>query len=280
MPELPEVEALVRTLRDSGLEGARVLQLQVLRPSVVRPQNPAELERLTIQQRITKAERRAKNILLHLSNKHVIRVHLRMTGDLLLISNKSAQKNGTQELLAKPSTRIVWQLSGQRYLVFRDSRALGKVHIYSEERLAELFSDLGPEPLTREFTKARFLEIAAKSRLPAKLFLMDQSKIAGLGNIYVAEVLFRSCIHPRKPINQIPPAKLESLHGEIKEVLRSAVQSIYKAYRSPEGFRNHNDDFERFVYGLAGKPCKVCGNKIQRITQGGRSTYFCPHCQR
>jgi formamidopyrimidine-DNA glycosylase len=270
MPELPEVEAVVRSLKANGLEGSRLKSAKVLRASVARPQTARELETLTVRTTILGVERRAKNILIHLSNGRSIRIHLRMTGDV------------TVKALNDPEpavTRVVWVLDGKKKLLFTDGRALGSVHVYPTSELKEKLAKLGPEPLGRSFTVRRFVEIAGRSRLAAKLFLMDQTKIAGLGNIYAAEALFKARISPTVAICSLSFEQLKSLHLAVRSVLRSAVQSVDKAYRLPGGFRHQRNDFPRFVYGRRGKPCAVCGSEIQRISQGGRSTYFCGRCQ-
>lgn len=271
MPELPEVEAIVRTLRDGGLEGARLQAAHIVRPLMTRPQAHQDIEQLSSKTTVRHIRRRAKNIVIDLSNKHSLRIHLRMSGDLRL---EPAEKT------SEPSVRAWWQLRGKRALVFTDARALGRVHIYPTDELDQLFEKLGPEPLSREFTARRFAAIAKASRLPAKLFLMDQSKVAGIGNIYAAEALFRARVSPFVPIQNLSSARLEALRQAIRETLKAAVHSVYKAYKSPGGFRNHGDDFERLVYGRAGGKCMRCGRPVQRRQQGGRSTYFCAHCQR
>jgi formamidopyrimidine-DNA glycosylase len=270
MPELPEVEAVVRSLKANGLEGSRLKSAKVLRASVARPQTARELETLTVRTTILAVERRAKNILIHLSNGRSIRIHLRMTGDV------------TIKALNDPEpavTRVVWILDGKKKLLFTDGRALGSVHVYPTSELKEKLANLGPEPLGRSFTVRRFVEIAGRSRLAAKLFLMDQTKIAGLGNIYAAEALFKARISPTVAICSLSFEQLKSLHLAVRSVLRSAVQSVDKAYRLPGGFRHQRNHLARSVYGRRGKPCAVCGSEIQRISQGGRSTYFCARCQ-
>jgi formamidopyrimidine-DNA glycosylase len=271
MPELPEVEAVVRGLRDDGLEGARLKAARVLRPLVTRPQSPDEVEHLSTGVTVRAVRRRAKNVLIDLSNDHTLRIHLRMTGDLA-IQPGSAERSKL--------VRAEWQLTRGRLLVFSDMRALGRVHIYSSEELEAILAKLGPEPLDRSFTSARLVKTAQTSRLPAKLFLMDQTKVAGLGNIYAAEALFRARISPFRNISSVSTKDLEQLRTAIQDTLRSAVHSIYKAYRSPGGYRKHRDGFQRYVYGRAGEPCFRCGRPIQKMEQGGRSTYFCAHCQR
>jgi formamidopyrimidine-DNA glycosylase len=271
VPELPEVEAVTRSLREDGLEGARLKSVIIHREVVLRPQDPDQFAARTTQQTVRQVMRRAKNILLHLGNGDVIRVHLRMTGDLRITADPRE---------SPAAVRLEWGLPRSRRLLFTDGRALGKVHVLTAEEADELDASLGPEPLGPAFTVAYLRQAAAKSRLPAKLFLLDQTKVAGLGNIYAVEALFRARISPTRPVNQLSPGRLLRLHAVIREVLTSAVQSVYTAYRSPGGYREHQDDFDRQVYGRAGEACFVCGATLKRIAQGGRSTYYCGRCQR
>jgi formamidopyrimidine-DNA glycosylase len=271
MPELPEVEAAVRSLREAGLERMRIKTAHVLRSLITRPQPAEEIEQLSSGVTVRSARRRAKNIIVDLSNDYSLRIHLRMTGDLKV--------EPVQEV-SNPAVRAWWELGGGKALTFTDARALGRVHVYKTAELEQMLRKLGPEPLSRQFTLDLFLALAKRSRMPTKLFLMDQTKIAGLGNIYSAEALFRAGISPLRPMSSVSTRRLERLRLAIRETLRSAVHSIYKAYRSPGGYRNHFDGFERFVYGRAGEKCVRCGRPVQKMQQGGRSTYFCAHCQR
>jgi formamidopyrimidine-DNA glycosylase len=271
MPELPEVEAIVRGLREDGLEGSRLKSASVLRATVTRPQDPAHVEALSSKVTVKRVERRAKNILVDLGNGYTIKIHLRMSGGIAIYGASHE---------SPPTARAVWTLSRGRRLIFTDFRALGNIHVHPTLELAELLSHLGPEPLSRAFTADQFIARARNSRLPAKLYLMDQSKVAGLGNIYAVEALFHAGISPQRLMNSIRSSRLATLHGAIKETLRRAVHSVYKTYRSPSGYRPHLGEFKRFVYGRAGEPCLRCGRPIQRIKQAGRSTYYCSHCQR
>jgi formamidopyrimidine-DNA glycosylase len=155
---------------------------------------------------------------------------------------------------------------------------LGTLEIRDAAEFQRLDGGLGPEPLSRGFTADAFARSAAGLRQPAKLFLMDQRRVAGLGNIYAAEALFTARIDPRRPIGSVRRARLERLHAAITGILRDAVRSACRAYSRPGGFEGA--DFAPAVYGREGERCDVCGTAIRRITQGGRSTYFCPKCQR
>jgi formamidopyrimidine-DNA glycosylase len=268
MPELPEVEAIRRKLAPR-LKGKRIRGVHILRASVTKPQPPPLLQELATGRTVRKVYRRGKNLFVELSGGYTIRVHLRMTGDLYL--------SRAVELPA--SVRLWLELGGGGKLVFDDRRALGTVHVHSPEEVASLLSKLGPEPLSKDFTPERLAGAARRSSRPAKLFLMDQARVAGLGNIYAAEALHRAGIDPRKPARRIRPAQAKALHSAIVAVLRDAVKSATTTYTRPGDF-GETESFPRVVYGREGEPCPVCGGRIRRIGQGGRSTYFCPACQK
>jgi formamidopyrimidine-DNA glycosylase len=274
VPELPEVEAVVHALRDDGLVGARLKGLTVLRSGVLSPQSAEEVADRTVNQSVVAVRRRAKSILVDLSSGETIHVHLRMTGDLRIEADPRLYVGGEAT-----TVRLEWRLVRKRRLLFVDPRALGRVRVLTAAESQALDASLGIEPLGRGFTNARFISLARRSNLPAKLFLLDQTKVAGLGNIYAAEALFRAGISPLKPLKSLSDARLSNLRQVIRETLRGAVHSVYLAYRSPAGYRNHQDDFHRLVYGRSGEVCSTCDTTIQRISQGGRSTYFCPLCQ-
>ena len=256
MPELPEVEAVCRRLRRDALH-AEIAVVKILRPSVTRPQPPRTIEKRAAGRTIDAIRRRGKNILIDLSGGEVLHIHLRMTGNLLVIPDARFRS---------ASTRAVFEFSDGRALVFEDPRALGKLWI-GEDRLGEI----GLEPLDASFTPEAFENLAQRSRQPVKLFLLDQRHVAGIGNIYAAEALWRAKIDPRKPIGAISKTRRARLHAAIVEVLKSAVGESYNA---------PGDNFPSDVYGREGEPCHRCRTVIRRIPQGGRSTYFCPFCQR
>lgn len=269
MPELPEVEAVARRLRRLAL-GARILSAGFYRPAVTAPQPPDDILRATRGRTILAVQRRGKNILLHLDSGNALRVHLRMTGNLTVIPDHRL----------RPLTARLWfDLDDGRALILDDPRALGRVTLHSPNELQILFSSLGPEPLEAGFTPASFAARARASRKPIKLLLMDQQAVAGLGNIYAAEVLFQTRIHPARPASRISTQRLSALHTAIVDTLRLAIDSAVKAYEQPGRFAE-GEDFPLAVYGREGEPCMRCGTHIHRIRQGGRSTYFCPGCQK
>ncbi|HSB16752.1 MAG TPA: bifunctional DNA-formamidopyrimidine glycosylase/DNA-(apurinic or apyrimidinic site) lyase [Bryobacteraceae bacterium] len=269
MPELPEVEAVCRKLRRDAL-GACIAAARVLRSGTTRPQKTRRVESLAAGRIIETIERRGKNILIGLSGGMWVRVHLRMTGNLHVIPDVHFRP---------ASTRAYFELEGGRGLIFDDPRALGRLHIHTTAEAARLMEDLGPEPLSPVFTLDALAAAAGRSRKPAKLFLMDQQHVAGLGNIYAAEALFRARIHPARPMNRIGPSRLAVLHSAIIEVLQEAVHWAVRSYGRPGEF-SEAEDFPLAVYGREGELCVTCDRRVRRIPQGGRSTYYCPGCQR
>jgi formamidopyrimidine-DNA glycosylase len=265
MPELPEVEAVCRKLRKHAT-GAKVAAVHIERQRITSPQDPAEVEGLLAGRSIERIERRGKNILLVLTGGLTVRIHLRMTGNLYVIPDARL----------RPARSSAWfELADGRGLVFEDTRGLGTLAIDDGATLA----GLGLEPLSRHFTAEALVRLAAQSRQPAKLFLMDQRRIAGLGNIYAAEALFCAGIDPRKTIGAVSRPRLRALHAAIVRILRDAVRSACRAYSRPGGFQEA-ENFPPAVYGREGERCVRCRGAIRRITQGGRSTYYCPKCQR
>jgi formamidopyrimidine-DNA glycosylase len=269
LPELPEVEAVCHRLRKQAL-GAQITAFHAQRPSVTSPQTPDEIARASAGARIQAVRRRGKNILIDFTGGSSLRIHLRMTGDLYVIP----------DVRFRPVTARAWfELSDGRALVFDDSRALGKIHAYPTSEIESVLGHLGVEPLSKAFRPETLVEAARNSHRPVKLLLMDQTVVVGLGNIYAAEALFRAGIDPRRPADRIRAARLCRLHAEIVEVLRTAVQSTRIAYMSPGRF-TEAESFPLAVYDREDGNCGMCGRTIRRIQQGGRSTYFCPGCQR
>jgi formamidopyrimidine-DNA glycosylase len=269
MPELPEVEAVTRKLRAAAL-GAVIVDAGVYRPSILHPQKLATLKRTLRGRIIEDISRRGKHILVHLSQDHVLRVHLRMTGNLTVIPDARL----------KPwSARAWFPLDDGRAVILDDPRALGRVSLHRTAALGALFDKIGPEPLSPGFTLDDFRARAARTRKPAKIFLMDQQAVSGLGNIYAAEALFQSGIHPARPVSGLSQPRLLRLYDAIRNVLTLALDSAIAAYDSPGGFQE-GENFPVAVYGREGEACPRCGARVRRIPQGGRSTYFCPRCQR
>jgi formamidopyrimidine-DNA glycosylase len=269
MPELPEVEAVTRRVRRIAA-GARIVSAGFYRAGVTAPQPAERVRRGTRGRVIESVDRRGKNILIRLDSGAALRVHLRMTGNLTVIADHRL----------RPVTARAWfELEDGRALILDDPRALGRITLHAASELPWLFEDLGPEPLDETFTAGAFAARARGSRKPVKLLLMDQHAVAGLGNIYAAEVLFQTGIHPARPAGRIGAERLAALHAAIVDTLRLAIDSAVKAYDQPGAF-TEGEDFPLAVYGREGEPCLRCRKEIRRIRQGGRSTYFCPGCQK
>jgi formamidopyrimidine-DNA glycosylase len=209
-----------------------------------------------------------KHILMDLdADGPTVHIHLRMTGNLYLVPDVR---------LHVASTRAWFRFADGSGIVFDDPRALGRISV---RKPREVPPDVGPEP--NQISADGFISLARGfSRSPMKLLLMDQSKIAGLGNIYAAEALFQARIHPAKPAGKVSARKLAELHAILIETLEAAKDSAYRAYSEP-GYFAEGESFPVAVYGREGEPCPRCvTHKIRRIAQGGRSTYYCPKCQR
>lgn len=269
MPELPEVEAVCRKLRREAA-GCKVVEVGIQRPNVVAPDPPHHVAGTLSGRVISAVERRGKNIFLIFDGGWALHVHLRMTGNLYVIPDVR---------LRVAAARAWFELDRGRALIFEDPRNLGRMRLYPHAELQNLYAQAGMEPLSRSFTADWLAQAAKGSAKPAKLFLMEQNPLAGLGNIYAAEALFRSKIDPRKPIGRLRRPKIDALHGAIVEVLSEGVESAVLAYSKPGVFQEA-ESFPCAVYGREGEPCTRCGRRIKRIAQGGRSTYFCSGCQR
>jgi formamidopyrimidine-DNA glycosylase len=265
MPELPEVEALVRRLRPEVV-GSKIVSVEVLNARSLKPQD-ANVVLNAQGKRIESIERRGKNIILRLTGSLAMRVHLGMSGNFRVLSETA---------MVTRSTRVLFHLTRRRVLAFEDRGFVGVVHVYSSAELEERLWHLGPEALGPEFTSSYLERIASRSTRPIKIVLMDQQKIAGLGNIYAAESLFAAGIHPAKAADRIRADKIRLLHKSIRAVLQQAIRDCVTSYVEP----GKHEGMHFAVYGRKGEPCVVCGKKVLTIEQDGRTTYFCAACQR
>jgi formamidopyrimidine-DNA glycosylase len=269
MPELPEVEAVRRRLEREAI-GATIAAAEVRRAGTIAPQSSEVFAKRVTGASIAAVERRAKHLFVHLGNGFSLHIHLRMTGNVYLLPDHR---------FPPAMARLYFPLHDGRALVFDDPRCLGRVHAHPTTELAEHLPTLGPEPLHPTFTLDVLASSARRSRLAAKPFLMDQSQIAGLGNIYAAEALFEARIHPAAPVRELRKQKLKRLHESIQRVLSIAIPCCERAYAKPGTFIEA-DEYPMAVYGREGQPCFRCRASIARIVQNGRSSYFCPRCQR
>lgn len=271
MPELPEVETIVRGL-DPAVRGRRVASVEVLDPICLR-QPRAEFTRLLAGQTILAAHRRAKLALFDLSGQATLAVHLKMTGGLTVDLD-------SDEVRRFARLRLNFADAGS--LVFTDVRRFGYCLALPAGSLESwpFFASLGPEPL--DLSPDAFAALFTGRAARIKSLLLDQTVIAGIGNIYADESLFRARIHPQTRASDLSAARLKRLLGHLQQVLRQAIAengSSIRDYRdsggNPGAFQN------RFqVYGRAGQPCPACGTCLRSATVAGRTSTFCPKCQK
>ncbi|MBI3950909.1 MAG: bifunctional DNA-formamidopyrimidine glycosylase/DNA-(apurinic or apyrimidinic site) lyase [Acidobacteria bacterium] len=282
MPELPEVEHVVQTLRRC-LRGTVIRDVGVLRPQLVSPMSVASFRARIRSRRVENVRRRAKFILIDLDGERTLMVHLRMTGGFVY-AEPDCQLPAT--------TRLVFHLQSGHTLGLTDQRNLGIVKLVGSRELSRLkeLQQLGLEPLQSEFTIERLRGLLGGSRRSIKEFLLDQTKVVGIGNIYAAEALHRAGINPRDSAATIAKSRkrLTALHQSIIATLRDAIQAQqlgtplhidFIGENSPNGDHSRSDIVFQ-VYDREDEPCFTCGTRIKRIKQGGRSTYFCPRCQK
>jgi formamidopyrimidine-DNA glycosylase len=295
MPELPEVETVARDL-ERWVAGATILSATVHWARTIRHPLPAERFAAEIAgARIRRVGRRAKTVLIHLSDGRVVTVALRMTGALIVTSPGSPDD---------PYARVVFALDDGRELRYRDVRKFGRIGLWpggglrsvgagrgsrsrrvaegrGRFRIGEVFSGHGPEPLARGFTARRFAERLSRRSAKLKSLLLDQSFIAGVGNIYADETLWLARLHPLRAADTLSEAEVRRLHRAVRRVLRQGIVnrgSSFSDYVGADG--EPGDNAERLaVYRRTDQPCYRCGRPIRRIVVGQRSTHFCPRCQ-
>ena len=276
MPELPEVETIRRGLLPV-LEGRRFANVTVRRGDLRRPLPTDFADRLT-GRRAIRIDRRAKYLLIHLDDGHTVIGHLGMSGRL----NITAADGYTPET----HDHILFETDNGKLIVFNDTRRFGLMDLVETEKLDDhpLLEHLGPDPLGNHFNGPALGEAIAGRRSPIKALLLDQTVVAGLGNIYVCESLFRAGISPRRQGISIAQARVDRLSEVIRDVLDDAIRAGGSSLRdyvqaSGElGYFQHN--FQ--VYGREGEPCATGqpGHMVRRIVQSNRSTFYCPKCQR
>ncbi len=295
MPELPEVETVRRQL-EPELVGKRIVSAAVLDERLTRPEPPTALERAVKDREVTAVARRGKYLLIGLEGGRTLAMHLRMTGNLLLRNPEhgetadlmKAERLGGPRLYEpapEPShVRARFELDDGRTLIFTDVRRFGQaVVLDAGDQLDEFFaSRLGVEPLSGELTPERVLELAEDRKAPLKSFLLTQSRVAGIGNIYADEALWRARLHPLSPAGSMKREHAERLVEGIVGALEAGLQhggASIDDYRDARGERGSMQD-EFLVHTREGEACRRDdGGVIQRIVVTGRSTYYCPVCQ-
>lgn len=270
MPELPEVETVVRSLRQP-LIGRRIEAMWYDWEKTIATPDPIQFADRVAGQRVKDVQRRAKYIVVHLDADYLL-VHLKMTGRLY-VTDVTAQHD------ADKWVHVRFALDKNRELRFSDARKFGRV--YLTDALDEITGALGPEPLADDFTPEVLREQISRRTRIIKPLLLDQSFVAGIGNIYADEALFRAGIHPLRSADSLNDGEIAALHTGIQDALNAGIQNEGASinwYRKPDGTRGSAQD--RFlVYGREGLPCLQCGTAITKIRVGQRGTHYCPNCQ-
>ncbi|MSR87784.1 MAG: DNA-formamidopyrimidine glycosylase [Candidatus Zambryskibacteria bacterium] len=286
MPELPEVQTTVNGL-NSTVKGRKIVSIWNdydspyfrNKDEIKNPKFYAKFKKLVIGQKILKAERRAKNILIHLGNKHTILIHMKMTGHLLYEGYKKDPFNS--------HIHLYFQFDNGKHLYFSDMRKFAKITLIETGKLKHSIhlSHLGPEPLDKNFQFKIFnFQLHKRPKGKIKQVLMDQTLIAGIGNIYSDEILWRAGVHPTSQVNKIPEKNFKEMFKAMKEVLKKGIDfggdsmSDYRNIKGEKGrFQEHHRAYQR-----KGKICdkKGCKGVIQRIIVATRSAHFCPTHQK
>jgi formamidopyrimidine-DNA glycosylase len=279
MPELPEVEAVAQTLRPL-VERRTIRCVHVLHAIATKPQDPSQIARLAEGQRIESVQRKGKYLWLKLA-RGIITLHFKLDGQLLWFSNAEKMLEIANQKESGVHVDVAFELNNG-VLGFADGRHFGRVLVYESAVACPALARLGVDAISQDFTPARFIEMLASSRRPLKEFLLDQSRVAGIGNIYSCESLWHAKLDPRRRANFLNATEARRLHKAIVSVLARALECCL---HPPPDFRDANWLFQGLekilrAYDREGKPCRRCGNAIKRIAQGGRSTYFCAHCQK
>lgn len=274
MPELPEVETVMRTLQPS-LAGLKITGVEISMPKIIKTPEAGQFKDTIVGKRIVKTARRGKYLLIDLSDGYTLAVHLRMTGRLLYIE--------PDEPVAK-HTHVVFTLDNGRQLRFSDIRQFGRMWLAPTASLHTLagFKELGVEPMGEAFTREFLKRELRRRHARIKPLLLDQTFIAGLGNIYTDEALHRAKINPERLATTLTPREIVQLYHAIREVLQEGIDNrgtTLRDYIDGDGRAGNNQD-HLWVYSREGKPCLRCKKPIIRKKVGGRSSFYCPSCQK
>jgi formamidopyrimidine-DNA glycosylase len=273
MPELPEVET-VRAALAPALTGRTLDVVEILDSRLVRPFEPRAVADELEGERITAVERRGKYLIFRFGSGRSLLIHLRMTGSLRHAANGAPADD--------PYRRAVVRLDDGSDVMYRDVRRFGTWLLLEPGELEPyLATRLGTEPFSTEFTPRRLAARLAGRRAPIKAALLDQRTLAGMGNIYVDEALWRARIHPLKPAGELAPEEITRLRTAVRRALEAGIArqgATLRDYTKPDGGRGRMQE-EFKVYGRGGEPCDRCGTPIEKTRVAGRGTWYCPHCQ-
>lgn len=290
MPELPEVETTVRGLKSKVLNRTFVDVWSDWKKLVKAPKDFEQFKKEIKNKKIKKIWRRAKNIIFDLSDGYSLLVHQKMTGHLLVGNWQEVGgvwkpvKNGPLNDPYNRFLHLIFFLDDKKMLALSDARKFAKVELKKTEELlnSKEFKNLGPEPLEKSFTFEKLKERLGNKKGRIKQVLMNPEVIAGIGNIYASEILWQAKIHPEKNVADLNNKELALLYKSIKKVLDLGVKlggESFSDYRKPDGTKG-DFDTERKAYKREGLKCSRCKTKIKRIKFGGRSSFYCPYCQK
>ena len=281
MPELPEVETVARDLRPR-LVGATIVGARCSWARTLRTHDPLAFGEAVAGRTVLGVGRRAKQVVVDLSGDAALTIHLKMTGQLFVVPADAPDD---------PYVRLVLELADGREMRFRDIRKFGKVGLYGRDPVtgelvsevggAAVFAAIGPEPLADEFTVREFRRRLRRRKGRLKPLLLDQSFIAGVGNIYADESLWRSRLHPLRSASSLRPPDERRLYEAMRAVMFEAIErrgSSIDDYTAPDGDGSMQERLD--IYQRTGEPCRRCGHPVKRIVVGARSTHFCSWCQR
>ncbi len=301
MPELPEVQTIVDDL-NKKVTGRRIIRIWFDWPKMLKDpldqqknkiahKHVAVFEKEIKRKKILEVKRRAKNILVYLSDGLMMLIHLKMTGHLLVgkwrIQGKRVIPLEPKEVVVDSYNKyihLIFYLDDGRMIGFSDLRKFAKALLGTKEQIENLpeLKNLGPEPLNPKFKYEEFKKIISGENRKIKQVLMDPEVIAGIGNIYSDDILWAAKIHPLKPANKLSEKELKEIWIAIHKILEKALKlrgTSYSDYRDTSGKEGHYADY-RLVYQREGEPCQRCKTKIKRVKIGGRSAHFCPKCQK
>lgn len=275
MPELPEVHTIMLDLKKAGIINHSIKKAKVYWPRTIAHPSPSQFCRHIINKRIIGLDRRGKYLIFILSNDYFLCIHLRMTGKLLLVD---------QDTPETPYIRVRLDLDNGKALYYHDTRKFGRWHLV--QNLENVVGHIGPEPLSEEFSFELFWNILHQRTRALKPLLLDQTFIAGLGNIYVDEALWDAHLHPLLPAHLITPTQAKTLHKAIIFVLKRGIDNQGTTlgtgktnYYRLNGTRGKHQTLLN-VFRRTGQPCLRCSHLIERIVVAQRSTHICPNCQR
>jgi formamidopyrimidine-DNA glycosylase len=273
MPELPEVETIRRTLA-VHITNLMIEDVTILWPRAVSGWQDKDFKDLVIGRRIIGLDRRGKYLLIRLDGDTTLIAHMRMTGRLNFYTNHKDPEKHTHIVLALECGEVH----------FSDVRKFGRIQAIPTSlcMTESSLSKLGPEPLEAEFTPSVLKDRLSKKKVTVKAALLDQHVLAGLGNIYADESLFRAGISPQRRVNTLTEEEIFKLHRAIQEVLQAGIDAQGTSFRDYRDANGEKGWFEQAlqVYGRGGEPCHFCGQTLERIRLAGRTTVYCPRCQK